>query len=87
MFDRFAGNNDEYEIETLEEFQRVVGERKPDELVLKDWVFQEVDFSPMNVDEFKAFNWAGAHFWGCTFPVGSHFCTWALVFVCDMTLF
>jgi hypothetical protein len=56
----------------LEEIQSVFGDRKPEEIVMKDSVFQEVDFSPMSAADFRKYNWAGANFWGCTFPAGSY---------------
>ena len=37
---------------------------------LKNWVFQEVDFSEEPLDTWNALNLQGAYFWGCKFPTG-----------------
>lgn len=69
--DRFAGNNGEYEIETLDEFLKISQGVPPEQLNGKDYVFQEVDFSSMPAEVFRKYNFAGSNFWGCTLPEGT----------------
>ena len=64
----FHGSNEEYEIETLGEFQCMVHGKDPSSLKLDGWVFQEVDFSPLEPDYLNQINFTGASFWGCKFP-------------------
>jgi hypothetical protein len=70
VYDRFAGNNDEHEIETLDEFYELVAGKDPKSVDLTDYVFQSLDFSSMKLEEFMKYNWTNANFWGCTFPQG-----------------
>lgn len=72
----FAGSNEEYEIETLREFDEkieetlaIVGSRE--NIVFGGWIFQQVDFTPVPEEEFNEYNFAGASFWGCTLPAYS----------------
>jgi hypothetical protein len=37
--------------------------------VFEGWTFQAIDFSPMPLDEWNTYDFAGALFLGCAFPV------------------
>lgn len=63
----FAGANERYEIEDVEEFRNLIKGQDPKTLSLKGWVFQEVDLSQEKLDQF---NFKGAFFLGCTLPEG-----------------
>jgi len=69
--DRFAGNNGEYEIETLDEFLELANKMELAEVGKHPFVFQEVDFSPLTADQFNSYHFKDCQFWGCIFPKGT----------------
>lgn len=70
FFDPFLGQNEENEIETYDEFLEKIHGKDPRTVDMSGWNFQAVDFSAMDSEEWKKFNFKGASFWGCTFPKG-----------------
>jgi predicted Rossmann-fold nucleotide-binding protein len=70
FFDPFLGQNEENEIETYEEFLEKIEGKDPLSIDMTGWNFQAVDFSAMDPEVWKKYNFKGASFWGCTFPKG-----------------
>ena len=70
FFDPFLGQNEENEIETYDEFLDKVSAKDPATIDMTGWNFQAVDFSLMDPEVWKKYNFKGASFWGCTFPKG-----------------
>jgi hypothetical protein len=79
----FTGSNQEFEIETVNEFQKRVNEmmesfiitdENPTPLLLTfdGWDFQQVDFSaaqpPFTPEQWNLFDFKGASLFGCTLP-------------------
>lgn len=75
------GINEEFEIETFEEFNKLIKGKDLSQISLKGysnkttynrWIFQEVDFSLYPLQEWKRIPLEGGLFLGCTFPTGSY---------------
>jgi hypothetical protein len=85
IFDPFAGENEEFEIETIAEFRKKTCGLAPKDIHLDGWVFQEVDFSSVPLDDFSQYDVRGASFWGCTVllrwecVVGVCVCGWVCI--------
>ncbi len=49
----FHNSHEEFEIETLDEFHDLIAGKDIEKLSLKNWVFQEVDFSSEPLEQWK----------------------------------
>ena len=56
------------EVESYDEFLLLTKSKLPNEVHLKGWIFQAVDFSLEKAERFSQYDVSGAWFFGCTLP-------------------
>jgi len=64
----FANQTFEQICTSFQEFQDKIKTTKPSRVKLNSWVFQEVDFSPVDKQAWNQYSISGALFLGCVFP-------------------
>jgi len=60
------------EVNSIKEFSKAICKENPSCVCLDRWVFHEVDFSSIPLDEWEQYSLRGALFLGCTFPSSEH---------------